>query len=88
MWTKHLVSVIDMIFDFPAEPEESVINEKIGDSINYLILLEALLKENVVYVKRGRETVSLSGRNWPLHGAPIRGAFPGGLEGNEERMHE
>lgn len=43
MFMKHLVSVIDIIEtgDYTTE----LINEKIGDSINYLILLEAILKE-------------------------------------------
>ena len=46
MAKKHLVSIIDIknycgITVFP----ESMIKEKIGDMINYLILLEALLTE-------------------------------------------
>lgn len=41
---KHLVSVMDIV-DQIANPSEAVIDEKIGDSINYLILLEALLRE-------------------------------------------
>ena len=42
--TKHLVCVRDLAFD-KLSATESIINEKIGDAINYLILLEALLKE-------------------------------------------
>lgn len=43
---KHLTSVLDMVDeietkDFPVE----YVNEKLGDCINYLILLEALLAE-------------------------------------------
>ncbi len=59
MWTKHIVSILDMVDEleqkcginqccFPSlDPEEfvSTIEEKIGDAINYLILLEALIKE-------------------------------------------
>ena len=44
MATKHLVSVIDMVEseqDFP----DDYIDEKIGDLINYLILLEGILKD-------------------------------------------
>ena len=47
MLTKHLVSVVDMAqatnpaLSYP----HAYIDEKIGDSINYLILLEAILKE-------------------------------------------
>ena len=46
MLKKHLVSVMDIknTCDTKAYSTE-MIDEKIGDSINYLILLEALLKE-------------------------------------------
>lgn len=43
---KHLTSILDMV-DANAKSvshPESVIDEKIGDAINYLILLEAILK--------------------------------------------
>jgi hypothetical protein len=44
MFVKHLVSVIDLIEgNLPAA--ESIVNEKIGDAINYLVLLEAVLAE-------------------------------------------
>ena len=49
MLLKHLVSVFDMIdkYDSAAGTQFSLdlINEKLGDLINYSILLEALLKE-------------------------------------------
>lgn len=47
MMLKHEVSVKDMIDDVArgVEFSEEYINEKIGDYINYLILLEALLLE-------------------------------------------
>jgi hypothetical protein len=42
--TKHLVSIKDIVANGkPAEAE--VVSEKIGDVINYLILLEAMLNE-------------------------------------------
>lgn len=43
MWMKHIVSVLDMI---AAEKpmDEKVIDEKIGDLINYAVLLEGLWK--------------------------------------------
>lgn len=44
MLAKHLVSVIDLVND-PADATWALWDEKIGDSINYLILLEALVKE-------------------------------------------
>lgn len=44
MFTKHLVSVLDMIDKVAFHtPSKELIDEKIGDSINYLILLEGLL---------------------------------------------
>jgi hypothetical protein len=48
MLSKHLVSVLDMVDataakNWEAWPGKRIIDEKIGDSINYLILLEALL---------------------------------------------
>jgi hypothetical protein len=45
MWLKHVVSVFDLIEGNLMNKEE-IVNEKIGDSINYLILLKALLAES------------------------------------------
>lgn len=47
MMLKHIVSVNDMCDKYRAGGTESeaMINEKFGDYINYLILLEAMLKE-------------------------------------------
>jgi hypothetical protein len=50
MFMKHLVSVLDLV-EGSISPTEYMINEKIGDAINYLILLEAILKEHVVNFK-------------------------------------
>lgn len=49
MLAKHLVSVLDMVAvtaegDWKRWPREDMIDEKIGDTINYLILLEGLLR--------------------------------------------
>lgn len=46
MFLKHLVSVLDIV-EGRLQLTEYLINEKIGDSINYLILLEAILKEEI-----------------------------------------
>ncbi len=45
--TKHLVSIFDLLemLDNGVPVGIPVIDEKIGDAINYLVLLEALLKE-------------------------------------------
>ena len=45
MFLKHLVSVFDLA-DGKLESTPAMVNEKVGDAINYLILLEAILKEN------------------------------------------
>lgn len=43
MFMKHYVSVRDLVYgNLPCN--EAIINEQIGDAINYLILLEAILK--------------------------------------------
>lgn len=46
---KHFISILDMIDDYKKEVYHSVElwDEKLGDAINYLILLEAILKEGV-----------------------------------------
>jgi hypothetical protein len=46
MMLKHEVSIWDII-DGKRSFTEAMIDEKIGDMINYLILLEAVLKENM-----------------------------------------
>lgn len=56
MWTKHLVSILDIV-DTDAKYEDlppirrDVLDEKIGDAINYLILLEAVLIERITTPK-------------------------------------
>lgn len=44
MANKHLVSVIDLV-EGRLKPTDYLVSEKIGDMINYLILLEAVLRE-------------------------------------------
>jgi hypothetical protein len=53
MKLKHDVSVDDIVDDIDRGilPSESLLNEKIGDSLNYLVLLEALIKERIALVK-------------------------------------
>lgn len=45
MLTKHLVSVIDIV-QSRTSLKRDFLDEKLGDCINYLILLEAILIEN------------------------------------------
>ena len=50
IWMKHIVSVLDLIDWIESSPEKitlELIDEKIGDNINYLILLEGLLMERL-----------------------------------------
>ena len=46
MAMKHLVCIEDLIQD-RVKATDGLIDEKIGDMINYLILLEALLQETI-----------------------------------------
>ena len=55
MKVKHDVSVIDIvenIIGYNDLPSKELLEEKIGDSINYLILLEAMIKERMKKVKQ------------------------------------
>lgn len=48
MMVKHLVSIIDMVEEFDDKIfKKKYIDEKMGDAINYLILLEALFIEKL-----------------------------------------
>lgn len=47
-WMKHIVSILDMVNDLEegkACAPQAMWEEKIGDAINYLILLEGLARE-------------------------------------------
>lgn len=57
MWMKHIYSIWDMVDDIPAPAREGSYpvsrhqwSEKIGDAINYLILLEALVEERIDHI--------------------------------------
>lgn len=47
MFNKHLISVIDMIDDAKAGilPSQKLINDKVTDTINYLLLFEGITNE-------------------------------------------
>lgn len=48
MFLKHYVSIQDIVENIELTkeaPKEELVSEKIGDAINYLILLETLIKE-------------------------------------------
>lgn len=46
---KHYVSILDMLNDIENGklPDEGIVEEKIGDLINYLVLLEASIKDRI-----------------------------------------
>jgi hypothetical protein len=46
MFKKHLVSIMD-IKDGLQHPTPEMVEEKFGDAINYLILMEAIIKETL-----------------------------------------
>ena len=46
MWSKHVVSILDMV-EHPHTITKEKIDEKIGDAINYLVLLEGILLEQL-----------------------------------------
>ena len=54
MWLKHIVSVLDIVdrADNGQLPDKELWNEKIRDSINYLVLLEAIIKEQMTNAKK------------------------------------
>lgn len=63
MLDKHLVSILDIVDNFiDVKPSFAMIDEKIGDAINYLILLEAMLKEDVEYEVATNKTLDQLGK--------------------------
>ena len=64
MWTKHIVSLLDIVDNINNYGDEELIKicngegltkemleEKIGDAINYLVILEAMIKNRYGWVK-------------------------------------
>ena len=48
MLSKHLVSILDIVDNFATNPPSvEMIEVKIGDTVNYLALLEAMMKEDI-----------------------------------------
>ncbi len=47
MLSKHLVSIIDIVEDIEKGriPNQKILDEKCGDIINYIVLLQAILEE-------------------------------------------
>ena len=50
---KHLTSIADMIDQIDAGtcPSQAVVDEKLGDAINYIILLETIVKERIGFIE-------------------------------------
>ena len=75
MATKHLVSVLDMVKGRTA-PTEAMVNEKVGDMINYLILLEAVFADGQAEInaQRCREKMEeIARRPKPIRSPPPMG---------------
>lgn len=72
--SKHLTSIADMVDDIEKGKmwPVAVWEEKLGDAINYLILMEAQVKERI------QTTRSMAGGGCPDEGEPVRS---GGMEG-------
>lgn len=50
MFTKHMISILDMVDDLDRDKHATLEawNEKLGDAVNYLILLEALVVDGMI----------------------------------------
>ena len=61
MLAKHIVSLYDMCFDNSADYGMSTWDEKITDSLNYLFLLKAIVKEGHSNQPEGSKDFELPG---------------------------
>ena len=68
MAVKHLTSIIDMV-NGETKPTTALIDEKIGDMINYLHLLEALFNEKIII---GDVPCECQGWGWNINGEYIK----------------
>ncbi len=65
--TKHMRSVMDIIEDldcgdcYMGSPKVEVVEEKFGDFINYLILIEGMLKERIIEYEKKKPTFPPNG---------------------------
>ncbi|MCK4328639.1 hypothetical protein KAX02_02230 [candidate division WOR-3 bacterium] len=55
MWVKHVVSILD-ISDDNVPYDIATIEEKVTDAINYLVLFEAIMKEQDAYINGSPNT--------------------------------
>jgi hypothetical protein len=77
--TKHIASFYDIIDDYDKgiHPSKELINEKFGDIINYMMLMEAVLleeeesPEGKVVNFTERLKISSNGPNWAVAGKSI-----------------
>lgn len=70
MLSKHIISLYDMCFDDSMEYDIETWNEKITDSMNYLFLLKAVVKEEYENRQNRGKDIKLSGskRSREKHG--------------------
>lgn len=68
MLNKHLVSVVDMVEKYEKHgilPSQNILDEKIGDTVNYLILLEACFSQDITdnATEKGKEGLCCYGKH-------------------------
>ncbi|MBQ3943766.1 MAG: hypothetical protein II669_05555, partial [Elusimicrobia bacterium] len=68
MLNKHLVSVVDMVEKYEKYgilPSQNILDEKIGDTVNYLILLEACFSQDITdnATEKGKEGLCCCGKH-------------------------
>lgn len=65
---KHLVSVMDMLDDIQKDkiPNTETVDEKIGDLINYLILLECCIKERIQWEEEDKKYFETENNKIPI----------------------
>lgn len=64
MWVKHIISLLDIVDNIDADEDDALmqicngegltvelLEEKIGDAINYLVILEAMIKNRYSWVE-------------------------------------
>ena len=72
MMDKHTISILDMIDDLDAGklPTAAMVDEKIGDAINYLILLEMCFKQRIQEPVESNKPVKVT--RYAMDGAEIK----------------
>ena len=64
MWSKQLISLIDIIedLDICKMPDIKLLQEKLNDNINYILLLEGLIKEREIGLRKEKNQIIEEGK--------------------------